>query len=146
MSIISRFKSQYGHLEKSGLAITGLVELDNEHNLKVIDISHPFIFDHRRLPKKFEGVDIRSSVHGELPQEFQIDHSNKGEYLWAPERFEKFVDRSLEELRIAFNKTELTREEALDALCFGDFEAHKLKINRLIKEGSLPPYVDNQDF
>ena len=37
----------------------------------------------------------------------------------------------------------MTKKELLDALCFGNFEEHKLKSNQLIKEGKLPAYSEN---
>lgn len=149
MSILSRFKIKYGYLKKVGLEIVGLVEIDFDKNIQAIAIGHPFVFDNRLIPLKFEGTEIRSSIRGELPMEFQIDKSKSNwhekEYLWAPERFEKFVDRSLHELRIAFDNHEMSRGEILNALCFGDFEGHKTRIEKLISEGKIPPYTDNED-
>ena len=31
----------------------------------------------------------------------------------------------------------------LDALCFGNYEEHKIKSMQLIKEGKLPAYTEN---
>jgi hypothetical protein len=146
MSILSRFESTYHNLKKLGLEINGLIEIDYERNIQVISVSHPFVFDHRLLPSKFEGTTVRSSTHDDLPEEFQIDQSKldwyEKEYTWAPERFEKFVDRSIEELRKTFGDPNMSRKEILDALCFGDFEEHKKITYKNIEEGKIPAYLE----
>jgi hypothetical protein len=69
----------------------------------VICISKPFIFDNRNLPKRYETLEIKSKIQGELPLEFKINRENpewhKIEFIWAPERFEHFVDRCSGEIR-----------------------------------------------
>jgi hypothetical protein len=37
----------------------------------------------------------------------------------------------------------MERDEILDALCFGDFDAHKQKCERLIREGKIPVYKEH---
>ncbi|MEZ4722153.1 MAG: hypothetical protein R2813_09790 [Flavobacteriales bacterium] len=149
MSVLSRFKSRYGHLKKVGLEIVGMASMDYSRNTSVIAISHPLVFDNRLIPSNFEGTAVRSSIHGELPKEFQIDQSTPNwyekEYIWAPERFEKFVDRSIDELRKAFDNPEMSREEILDALCFGDFEGHKTDVEKWINEGKIPAYAEKKN-
>ncbi|HAW51554.1 MAG TPA: hypothetical protein DCX54_04375, partial [Flavobacteriales bacterium] len=88
---------------------------------------------------------IKHRIHGDLPEEFQIDREavdwHKREYVWAPERFEKYVDRCGDEIKKALGDPDMTREDMLNALCFGDFQKHKKKVNSLISQGKLPTYV-----
>lgn len=39
---------------------------------------------------------------------------------------------------------EMTRQEILDALCFGDFLAHKIRVDQAIKAGRIPHYRDKR--
>ena len=107
-------------------------------------ISKPFIFDNRLLPKKYEGLDIKSKIEGGLPKEFAFnkDAVNK-EYVWAPIKFEKYVDRCSEEIRKQFGNPDMSRGEMLDALAFGNFEEHKKKSLQLMAEGKIPPFKMN---
>jgi len=142
--ILERFISKYGHLTKKGLKIIGLAEIDSEKRIKVIVISKPFVFDSRQIPDKFEGLKIRRQVHGKLPTEFIIRRPSadgtKLDFIWAPERFEKFVDRKIDNIRERLGDPNMSREEVLDALCFGDFKAHTKKVEQWIKDGIVPPY------
>ncbi|MDT8411347.1 MAG: hypothetical protein RQ875_02700 [Vicingaceae bacterium] len=140
---INSFRKKYKHLEKFGLEIGGIAELMGTY---VIAVSHPLIFDNRWLSKKFEGIDIRSSTSGELPKEFVVDQSDmfwyEKYYVWAPERFEKFVDRCGDEIREKLKNPTMTRDDMLDALCFGDFKKHKKLVEENIKSGKLPEYTE----
>ncbi|MFM8431949.1 MAG: hypothetical protein ACKOA1_04050, partial [Bacteroidota bacterium] len=101
----------------------------------------------RELPKSFEGLEIKAIIHGDLPSEFSIDRTQpdwtKKEYIWAPERFEMFVDRCCDDTRKKLGDPQMTRDDMLSALAFGDFNAHKQKTDDLIKEGKLPRYSRN---
>ncbi|MGB0402590.1 MAG: hypothetical protein ACPGEG_00745 [Salibacteraceae bacterium] len=144
LQILQRFKDKYKSLEKKGLIIEGMVVVDHARRQNAISVSKPFIFDSRLVPKKFEGIQIKGRFVGDMPEEFQIDRSepdwHKKEYIWAPERFELFVDRCLPEIRKSLGQDDLSREDALDAMCFGDFEEHSRKVKRLIREGKVPAY------
>ena len=144
---LSRFEKKYAHLKKKGLRINGLKMIDPKRKKHVIDVSRPLVFDNRELPKAFEGLEIKAVVHGELPTEFNIDRTQpdwiKREYIWAPERFELFVDRCSDDIRKKLGNPQMTREDMLSALAFGDFEAHKQKTSDLIKEGKLPRFANN---
>lgn len=147
--ILKKFESKYGHLKKKGLTIEGLAIADVKKKKHVIKVSRPLVFDNRLLPKKFEGLDIKANIKlsTEMPKEFAVDRSmpdwNKKQYMWAPERFEKFVNRCEKEIKATLDCPEITKKELLDALCFGDFEEHKHKTLQLIKEGKLPKYCEN---
>lgn len=144
---LDRFEKKFAHLKKKGLRVNGLKMIDPKRKKHVIDISRPLLFDNRQLPKIFEGLDVKAVVSGDLPMEFTIDRSKpdwqKKEYVWAPERFEKYVDRCGDEIKKKLGDPKMTREEMLSALCFGDFKAHKEKTQLLIKEGKLPSYHKN---
>lgn len=144
-NIINEFRRQYVHLERFGLIVDNdILEIEG---VKFISMTHPFIFDNRWIPPKFEGFFTRSSINSsDLPIEFQIDQSKwdwyKHSYLWAPERFEKFVSRFEKEIRIALDNSNLSKEEMLDALCFGDFKKHKNLTDERIRAGELPAYFE----
>jgi len=142
---LERFEKKYSALKKMGLRVNGLKMIDAKRKKHVIDISRPLVFDNRLLPKTFEGLEVKSVIHGELPLEFSVNRTqpdwSKREYIWAPERFEKFVDRCHDEIKKKLGNPAITRDEMLAALCFGNFKEHKIKTDRLIKEGKLPKYI-----
>ena len=142
---LDRFEKKFAYLKKKGLRVNGLKMIDPKRKKHVIDINRPFLFDNRILPKSFEGLDLKTVIQGELPAEFIVDRSKpdwtKREYIWAPERFEKYVDRCSDEIKKQLGNKEMTRDEMLSALCFGDFQEHKKKVAELIKEGKVPKYT-----
>lgn len=144
---LNRFEKKFAHLKKKGLRINGLKMIDPKRKKHVIDVSRPLVFDNRELPKSFEGLEVKAVIHGELPCEFSIDRTQpdwtKKEYIWAPERFELFVDRCCEDIRKKLGNPQMSREDMLSALAFGDFPAHKQKTDDLIREGKLPRYSSN---
>ncbi len=143
--ILKSFESKYSTLKKKGLRIEGMSMIDPKRRKHVILISKPFIFDNRQLPKVYEGIEIKAKIQGILPKEFavKVSETAKKEYLWAPAKFEKYVDRCAEEIRAQFGNPKMTRKEMLDALAFGNFEEHKKKSVQLMKEGKIPPFKMN---
>jgi hypothetical protein len=142
--ILKNFESKYNTLKKKGLRIEGLSMIDPKRKKHVIMISKPFLFDNRQLPKTYEGLEIKSKIEGGLPEEFKFDkEAAKKEYLWAPAKFEKYVDRCSDEIRKQFGNPNMSRQEMLDALAFGNFEEHKKKSLQLMKEGKIPPFKLN---
>ena len=136
--ILNEFKKRYGKLRKFGLQIHGIGNLAADHN--VISVSTPLIFDHRELPKKFMGLPIRNSVSTyEMPPEFQIT-DNENEYIWAYQRFEAYVDNNADIIRSKLGKPDMTRDEMLDALCFGDFRRHKEMCIDWENKGKIPKW------
>ena len=118
--------------------------IDPKRKKHVIMISKPFIFDNRQLPKTYEGLDIKAKIEGGLPKEFLVKKDAvKKEYVWAPIKFEKYVDRCTEEIRKQFGNPLMSRQEMLDALAFGNFEEHKLKSIQMMKDGKIPPFKLN---
>ncbi len=144
---LERFEKKFGHLKKKGLRINGLKMIDPKRKKHVIDVSRPLVFDNRLLPKSFEGLEVKAVIHGDLPVEFKVDRTvpdwQKKEYIWAPERFEHFVDRCAVEIKKQLGNANMSREEMLSALCFGDYQAHKDKTDQLVLEGKLPVYRAN---
>lgn len=147
--ILKNFETKYGYLKKKGLTIEGLAIVDVKKKKHVIKISRPLIFDNRLIPKRFEGLDVKTNIKlsADMPVEFDVDRSqpdwHKKEYIWAPERFEKYVNRCEKEIKDQLNSPQITKLEILDALCFGNYEEHKQKSIQLIKEGKLPAYHEN---
>ena len=141
---LENFKERFKHLEKKGLRIIGIKLIDPIKKTHVIEISRPIIFDSRAIPDRYEGLKIKRRIHGSLPEEFQIDRDSvdwhKREYVWAPERFEKFVNRESETIRKTLGDPEMSKEDMLNAICFGNFQAHKEKVEKLIAEGKLPAF------
>lgn len=145
---LDNFKVRYKHLEKKGLRILGLKLIDPVKKSHVLEVSRPLIFDSRVIPDRYEGLRIKRRIHGELPEEFQIDRTvedwQKKEYVWAPERFEKYVDRCHDEIQKKLGIEDMSREDMLDALCFGNFKAHQEKVLKLIEEGTVPVYTEKK--
>ncbi|MCA0429940.1 MAG: hypothetical protein LCH32_05505 [Bacteroidetes bacterium] len=144
LEILKQFETKYGTLKKKGLRIEGLSMIDPKRKKHVIMVSKPFIFDNRQLPKTYEGLEIKAKIEGSLPKEFAINKETiKKDYVWAPNKFEKYVDRCADDIKKQFNNPSMTRQEMLDALAFGSFEDHKKKSLQLLKEGKIPPFKMN---
>ena len=142
--ILKSFESKFGSLKKKGLRIEGLSMIDPKRKKHVIMISKPFLFDNRLLPKTYEGLDIKSKIEGGLPEEFKIEkEAIKKDYLWAPFKFEQYVDRCSADITKQFNNPDMSRAEMLDALAFGSFEEHKKKTLTLMQEGKIPTFKLN---
>jgi hypothetical protein len=143
--ILKKFEEKYALLKKKGMQVEGLSLIDPKRKKHVINISKPFLFDNRKLPKRYEGLDIKSRIQGELPLEFNINREipdwHKKDFIWAPERFEQYVDRCAAEICKKFDDPKMTREDMLDALCFGNFEEHKAKCELMVKEGKIPAFT-----
>lgn len=142
--ILKSFESKFGSLKKKGLRIEGLSMIDPKRKKHVIMISKPFLFDNRQLPKTYEGLEIKSKIEGSLPDEFKLEkEALKKDYVWAPSRFEKFVDRCSEDIKKQFGNPDMSRKDMLDALAFGNFEDHKKKTLLLMQEGKIPAFKLN---
>src|SRR5882672_4371288 len=122
--ILLAFIKEYGHLRNSGLKEISLV---NEWEYDEISITTPFIFDHRKLPHEFMGLRVKGHTD-DLPQEFE-NINNDTDYIWAYQRFEDYVERHADLIRQTLDKPAMTRDEMLDALCFGDFKTHQFHLS-----------------
>jgi hypothetical protein len=142
--ILDNFEKKYKPLFKKGLRVEGLSLIDPKRKKHVIVVTRPFVFDSRLLPKVFEGLEVKAKIQGDLPPEFKISPDKKDkEYIWSPDRFEKFVNRCEDDLKKNLGNESMTKKEILDALAFGNFEEHKKKCLQLMKEGKIPPFRMN---
>ena len=64
---------------------------------------------------------MRNSCH-DIPEEF-LHINPEEEYIWSFKRFEAYVNQYADTIRKKLG--DLSREEMLDALCFGNFHKHK---------------------
>jgi len=139
-NILKKFTRQFGHLKKLGLEIDGIADLGLDY--QVISISTPFIFDNRLIPKTYMGYVVRSGTQEtNLPVEFRNIYSEK-EYIWSYQRFERFVDSNEDLIRTKLNNPTMTRDEMLDALCFGDFKKHRESCIKSEEEGKIPKWIE----
>lgn len=134
-NVTDEFKKQYNDPE---LQIDP--GLDHGGTL-VIGVVHPFVYDSRKIPSKFLGFYVKKVVSGELPEEFKIT-DNQNEYIWAPERYEKFVKRCSETIKKKFGRPDMSEKEMLDALIGHDFYSHKAFVEKSVREGKLPKYKE----
>jgi hypothetical protein len=141
--IIAEFKKRYSNLIDAGLEVTGLATI---MDTVVIAGSRPFVFDAGKIPLTFEGYDVRINPTEPFPKEFDVEeniYGNVDEYIWAPERFEKFVDRCADEIRKELGNLSMTRAEMLDALIGGSFREHKQRILEAVAKDELPAYKED---
>lgn len=106
----------------AGLQIFGLGV--NHGGIWAIATSAPLIFDRRGLPSYYLGVHVKWNIASPLPTEFQNG------YAWAPEHYERFVNRCAQEIRETLAKPDMTREEMLHALIGHPFEEHVPRCQR----------------
>lgn len=128
------FQRDFGHLQ--GLRIDGVGDRFGEI---VIGVEYPFIFDRRQTPEFYQGI----RVHGGIPITALPGEFLTPGYVWAYQRYEKFVDRCEDEIRRKLANPTMTKEEMLDALCFGgDFRKWVDICKKWEAEGVIPKYED----
>ena len=136
--VLGKFKKEFESLPGMRDVNCGI----NHGGTWVISYSHPFIFDERKAPPStYLGVDIKGSTPlNEMPEEFQ---TTDGEYVWAYQRYEKFVDRCADQIRQGLGNPNMSREEMLDALTTGgNFQAWKSQCQIWEEQGQIPRYQD----
>lgn len=101
-----------------------------------ITVKHPFVFDNRLVPTEFQGIEVLNVIVGKFPAEFPEPLTLiRNEEYYNPERYIKFVKRSISRIRKKLKKPDLSEEEALDALTFdGDFNKHVDWCNAFLRE------------
>lgn len=124
-----------------GISFEGIQMIDPVKKKHAIVLTRPFIFDCRLLPKKYEGLEIKVRIKGQLPEEFKP--KKPGDYPFMPENFEKYVEKNLQTLRDCFQKPEMTKAELLDALAFGNFEEHKKNVQNILREKQRKARLSN---
>lgn len=136
--ILKSFKKSYPKLmrlkpkleiykvEESGTSnMEGVIRFDNP--IPKINVFHPFIFDNRLVPKKFNGIEVNNITIGPLPKEFpREDRFHPWNEYNSIEHYVNFVDNNLSLIRKKLKVKELSRNEALEAITGG--------VNRLIQD------------
>jgi len=147
---LSAFEEEYSILFDMGLFITGIYkdaeESDHKEDLRIgiahslepydeiipeqchMSVMHPFLFDNRKIPESFMGIKVLNVVQWDtIPEEIEdIVFDPAGfETNHTPEQYEKYVRDNLIEMRKALKQPDLSYEDALDAICFGDFTKYK---------------------
>lgn len=134
--IVDDFRRAHGHIE--GLVVNE--EPGIYHGGEwVIDVTHPFIFDRRSLPRQYLGVRVHAGSQPPLPPEFANQHYPDG-YAWSPPNFERFVDRCADEIRQRLGNPTMSRAEMLHALIGTPFEEFVAHCREWVKKGSIPPF------
>jgi hypothetical protein len=136
--VLAKFKEEYRHIPK--LKIGDWIGIYHGGTW-AIHVEYPFIFDKRKIPSSYLGIDIRGGTQTvDMPKEFQVK-DNKKEYVWAPERYEEFVDRCADEIRKELGEPNMSRYEMLSALCGRDFKEHSAQCKEWEKKGLIPSYT-----
>lgn len=113
----------YGYLQNKGMHYNGLYRSDKAmyHSITV-----PFVFDHRSLPKTFDGISLQVSII-DFPSEYFPEPENDTVPLfeyYSPERYMKFVKDHFESIKRKLNLLSADKEEILDAIACGSFQGH----------------------
>jgi hypothetical protein len=135
-SIVHDFRDAYGHIE--GLVVNEEPSIYHGGSW-VVDVTHPFIFDRRSLPREHLGVWLRTRVQLPLPPEVADQHYPDG-YAWSPPNFERFVDRCANEIRQRLGNPTMSRAEMLHALIGTPFEEFVAHCRESVKKGFIPPF------
>jgi len=146
---LDAFTSEYYHLTDNGLIIIGVYidsALSDNEALKIgiskslesydeiipkhchLSVMHPFIFDNRKIPEYFRGIKVLNVVQWDsIPQEIEDPVFDPAgfETNHTPEQYESYVRDNMLEIRKILQQPDLSYEDALDAICFGDFEKYQ---------------------
>ncbi len=144
--ILNEFRRSFGYLEEVGLRVVGLYqEFDHEggEGLTInigqsiepedevnpvcchLSIMHPFIFDNRKIPKVYMGVRVLNIVQADtMPSELEeIVYDPAGfEMNHTPGQYFDFIKENMDFIRATLKEPEISLDEMLDAICFGDFK------------------------
>lgn len=114
ISLETSFKKDFGHLTK--VKFNGAGSLYKEI---VVSITRPFIFDGRQLPRYYMGLRIDTEIPiNEIPKALRKKEGWSDTRLYK--KYEKYVDRDIDKIRLEMDNPNMTREEVLDALCPGN--------------------------
>lgn len=89
-----------------------------------------FFTDHRKIPKFYKGVKVLTVVDTSTePEEFKFDDGTREfiplEEIKMPERYEDYVRYNADLIREKLGDYNMTYQDMLDALCWGDFEKYR---------------------
>jgi hypothetical protein len=132
--IVQKFINEYGSIKNVNIIGKGV----EQGGCWTIAYEHPFIFDKRSIPEKYLGIGLKAIISEDLPYEFQI--KDKKEYVWSPERYEKFVDRCAEEILEKLGGRNMSRYEMLCALCGRDYNKYVEQCKEWVRQGLIPTF------
>lgn len=132
--LLKMFKQAHPLLDASVCIITvdEIVELSSSDSTEIISynppllqisVKHPFVFDNRLIPQKFNEIKVHNITMG-IPFEFKPLTGKAPLFeIEDPKKYESFVDHNLDLIRETLKNPKLSKEEALDALT-GNFNEH----------------------
>ena len=143
--LLLEFHKNHGYLERYGLKVVGLYhedDYDDGEGLTInigqsieseddiipeqchLSVMHPFIFDNRKIPKVYMGVRVLNIVRADtMPSELEeIVYDPAGfEMNYTPGQYFAFIQENMDLIRATLKEPEMSFDEMLDAICFGDF-------------------------
>jgi len=146
---LEAFKNKYNALEEYGLNMMGLYQEFDTHvgeELTIgvgqelepeddfipeqchLSIMHPFLFDNRKIPKFFMGVRVINVVQAPTfpPEIEEIEFDPSGfEVRETPDKFRRYVENNSSLIRSTLHDNNMTFDDMLDAICYGDFEKYQ---------------------
>lgn len=106
----------------------------------VIPVLRNLVYDRRDdpVPASYLGLVVRQSyAFDDLPEEFRLGPDRKG-YVWAPFRYERYVDRCATEIATLLGQPKMSRSEILDAICpTGDFQTWTRQYGEWVSQGKI---------
>jgi hypothetical protein len=106
----------------------------------VIPVLRSFVYDRRDdpVPASYLGLVVRQSYDSDdLPEEFRLGPDRMG-YVWAPFRYERYVDRCTIEIATLLGQPKMHRSEILDAICpTGDFKKWIRQYEEWVTQGKI---------
>ena len=147
--LIEAFWQEYMALEEFGLNIIGLYQEFDTHEGEELTIGvgqelepeddfipeqchlsvmHPFLFDNRKVPKIFMGVRVMNVVqYSTFPPEIEeIEYDPAGfEVHETPDKYCRYVENNSSLIRDALHDNDMTFDDMLDAICWGDFHKYE---------------------
>lgn len=135
--VASKFKREFSNvkgMQEIGDAAVG-------HGTEwVIPVLRSFVYDRRDdpVPSSYLGLTVRQNYESDdLPEEFRLGPDRKG-YVWAPFRYERYVDRCPTKIARLLERPNISRSEILDAICpTGDFRKWTRQYEEWVSQGKI---------
>ncbi|MBK6446482.1 MAG: hypothetical protein IPF81_14645 [Bacteroidetes bacterium] len=147
-SLLAKFIKEYPDLMLHSPVIDIYEPLDNEGKPtgKInIDVKHPFVFNIRRIPKTFKGIEVKDITVGKVPKEFAGSNLALPWFeIFSPENYVRFVDKNIKAICERLKEPKWSKTEVLDALT-GGFRKYELKCKKAKRE-MLVAHVDEVAF
>ncbi|MBL0065340.1 MAG: hypothetical protein IPP38_09990 [Bacteroidetes bacterium] len=88
------------------------------------------MFDIRRIPKTFEGIDVKDITVGTVPKEFTGSNLALPWFeIFSPVNYVRFVDNNINAIRDRLKEPKWSKMEVLDALT-GGFQKYEFKCKK----------------